>query len=78
MFQCDTEPFSFEAFIKEVGSCIEEELGHTLFMMVFVTYGKERGADKKDRKVIWDNKNNVPPEGREKFWWFTQMCMDRK
>lgn len=77
-FKCDIEPFSYDKFIKEVGLCIEEELGHTLFMMLFVAYGKEGGADKVDGKVIWDNKNNVPLEGREKFWWFVQECIDRK
>lgn len=77
-YNCDLKPFSYDAFIKEVGLSIEEELGHTLFMMLFVAYGKEGGADKIDGKVIWDNKNNVPPEGREKFWWFVQQCVDRK
>lgn len=75
--KCDIEPFSYAEFVKEVGLCIEEELGHTLFMMLFVAYGKEGGADKIDGKVIWDNKNNVPPEGREKFRWFIQECIDR-
>lgn len=77
-FNCDVSPFSFDEFMKEVGLSIEEELGHTLFMMLFVAYGKEGGADKVDGKVIWDNKNNVPPEGREKFWWFIQQCLDKK
>lgn len=77
-FDCDIEPFSYDEFMKEVGLSIEEELGHTLFMMLFVAYGKEGGADKVDGKVIWDNKNNVPPEGREKFWWFVQECIDRE
>lgn len=78
ILQCDTEPFSYEAFIKEVGLCIEEELGHALFMMLFVAYGKEGGPDTVNGKVIWDNKNYVPLEGREKFWWFIQICVDRR
>lgn len=78
LFHCDTKPFSYDEFMKEVGLCIEEELGHTLFMMLFVAYGKEGGADKIDGKVVWDNKNNVPPKGRAKFWWFVQECIDRK
>lgn len=78
IFSCNVEPFRYEEFIKEVGISIDEELGHTLFMMLFVAYGKQGGADKVNGKVVWDNKNNVPPEGREKFWWFIQECIDRQ
>lgn len=78
LFDFNTEPFNYDCFLEEIGFSVIEELGHTLFMMLFVAYGKEGGAENIDGKVIWDNKKHVPQEAREKFWWFVQECIDRK
>lgn len=74
---CDISKFSYVHFIEEIRATLKKEIGHILFMMLFVVLAEKDGIDI-DNGDIWDDPKKVPADGKEKAWWFVEECVKRK
>lgn len=76
-FRCDISQFSHEKFIAEIKASLEDEIGHILFMTMFIVLAKKDGINETSIDSVLDNPAYVPVEGKEKVRWFLEECMAR-
>lgn len=69
--------FSYELFLKEFCIYTSQVIGHALFILLFVIYGKESGSNSPVEPPVLNSRNDMPLTAKEKVWWFLQEC-DRR
>lgn len=74
---CCTTDFSYEKFMEEIKYYGRHEIGHILYMLLFVVCAKKgiTGNGDDPGRVA---KENILPEAKERAWWILQEFENRK
>ncbi|XP_018569799.1 uncharacterized protein LOC108909852 [Anoplophora glabripennis] len=79
--KCDTAPYSLPKFLEEMKAATSFHLLHTIFMLLFVVFGKKGGSlEDFDPEVLLKNekvKANIIPAAKEKAWYLIHTCGTR-
>lgn len=79
--KCPTEHFTFDKFTEEIPINAQNEIGHSLFFILFIVGGKKGGANEQNdpnKLPSLGTKNDTRQEAREKVWWITKEFYRRK
>lgn len=74
---CCTLEFSYEKFMEEIKYFGRHEIGHILYMLLFVVCAK-KGITGNGADPGLVNKENILPEAKERAWWILQEFENRK
>lgn len=76
--RCDTTPFSFDKFMKEIEIEAEYEFGHAIQFLILTVHGKKGSAPKDDG--IFDKHyfaKNLNPAGKANMFYMIKECHKR-
>lgn len=74
---CCTDQFSYEKFMEEIDFFGKFEIGHIIYMLLFIVCGnKDIPATGGDPGLV--PKDKISPDARERAWWILQEFENRK